>query len=425
MATTAPPTTAPPTTLPPTTLPPTSLPPTTLAPTTLAPTTPPPLDIEAGPIEVFVTLNAYLTKWPPAAINPALDQYQDFGPIEVTLSVEGEKGWTGIVASSEEEAIDVVVTIGGSIVVGVVIGLGPIVVTVSLPEAIEVLLDFEECNWVKWSKIGELDFTIDESNLAGKRPLGWKGCVYHIGKIRNMVAVYGANGVSLMKASGVHWGMDTIHPVGLKNKGAFCGDEDQHFFVTKLSELWMVEEKGLVRLDFSEFLISMGTVIMSLDAVRRLVYICDGTTGYVYSINDQSLGKGPVNITGLGDQDNSLYVASQGGIVIPNFEICTDIYDLGSRKPKTIRCVEVGTNVSEFLQLSVDYRTTYREDFRRIGWFTVNPDGRTYPKCYGVEFRFRLRTLLYEYLELDYLKVIGNIHGYSYLDTEGEHYYRR
>lgn len=392
--------------------------PTTVAPTTLAPTTPPPLDIDEGPIDLFVIDNAYFSKWPPDEINPALDQSVDFGPIELVLSLEGAKNWVGAVADS----IDLSVSIVGSVVLGVVINAGPINIVVVLPAGdvggTDILLDFEDCNWVWWSKIGELDFTIDESNIAGKRPLGWRGCVYHIAKIRDMVAIYGANGVSLMKASGVHWGADTIHRIGLKNKGAFCGDETQHFFVNLLGELWMLE-KGLSKLDFSEFLLPMGTIIMSMDIENSLIYICDGTIGYVYSINDQSFGKGPVNITGIGTQSSVLYVASQGAIVTPKFEICTDIYDLGSRKPKTIQRVEVGTDVSEFLQLSVDYRTTYREDFRRIGWFTVNPDGRTYPKCYGVEFRFRLRSLIYEYLELDYLKVKGNIHGYSYLDSVG------
>ena len=161
----------------------------------------------------------------------------------------------------------------------------------------------------------------------------------------------------------------------------------------------------------------MGTVILSLDKEQELLYITDGTYGFVYSINDKSFGSVPANITGIGTQSSVLKVVSDGTITTPSFEICTDVYDLGSRKPKTIQRVELGTSLTEFLQVSVDYRKNYKEDFKQIGWFIVNHDGRAYPKCYGVEFRFRVKSTIYEYFELDYLKVRGHIHGYSYLDT--------
>jgi hypothetical protein len=244
----------------------------------------------------------------------------------------------------------------------------------------------------------------------------WPGCVYHIGKLGDKVAVYGAGGITILKASGVHWGMDTIHKIGLKNKGAFCGTEFVHFFIDKEGRLFKLSDK-LEKLDYAEFLSPMGTTVMSLDIEKNLIYITDGTSGYVYGIEDGSLGQCPANITGVGVQGGSLYATSYGAIVTPKFKIRTDIYDLGTRKPKTIERVEVGTDVAEHLYISVDYRKSYRDQFRKIGWFLVNPDGRAYPKCYGVEFRFWLTSSIYEYFELDYLAVRGHIHGYSYLDT--------
>jgi len=175
------------------------------------------------------------------------------------------------------------------------------------------------------------------------------------------------------------------------------------------------------KLDYSEFLSTMGTIVLSLDIEKRLLYICDGTYGYIYGIDSKSFGQGPANITGFGAQSNSIYVVSYGLISTPKFEICTDIYDFGTRNAKTIREIEVGTNVSEFLYASVDYRNSYKDEFKQIGWFLVNPDGRAFPKCYGSEFRFRLKSTIYEYLELDYIKVKGHIHawlGFTYQGTD-------
>ena len=393
------------------TAPPTTAVPTTLAATTLAPTTPPPVEIEAGPIEVTLSYYAVTSSFPaiPEVPNPALDQSGSAPPIEITLGIEGEANWVGLDAG----AIDIVIGIEGTGINGAYVDAGAIDITIGIEG--DVLLDHEDCNWIKWSKIGQLDFTRDESNEAGKRPLDWKGCIYHIGKLVDKVVAYGENGVTILKPSGIFYGMETIYRIGLKNKGAFAGSDGRHFFVDKLGQLFQLDNK-LTKLDYKEFISPMGTVILTYDKEKELLYICDDTYGFVYSVDSKSLGKCPANITGIGSQGGTLYVTSDAAIVTPKFEICTDVYDLGVRKQKTIQRVEVGTNLTDFLYMSVDYRVSYKDDFRQIGWFLVNPDGRAYPKCYGVEFRFRLKSTIYEYFEIDYLRVRGHIHGYSYLD---------
>jgi len=281
-----------------------------------------------------------------------------------------------------------------------------------------VILQLPRCNVVRWGKIGYFNFDIDESNIAGERPMDWAGCIYHIRKLGDKVVVYGENGVTLMKASGIHWGMDTIYRLGLKNKGAFAGSDSRHFFVNVLGELFQLDET-LTKLDYSEYLSTMGTIILTLDIETNLLYICDGSKGYVYSPTSKSFGEGPENITGLGSKSNILYVSSDGEIVTPKLEICTDIYDFGTRKPKTIKSIELGTDVSDFLYVSVDYRMSHKDQFRQISWFLVNPAGKAWPKCHGVDFRFRVRSTVYEYpIELDYMKIRGQIHGFSWSDTQ-------
>ena len=107
---------------------------------------------------------------------------------------------------------------------------------------------------------------------------------------------------------------------------------------------------------------------------------------------------------------------SPGEVEIPAFEICTDIYDLGTRKFKTIRSVEVGTDLTENMEASIDYRVSNKIPFSNIGWHPVTLEGVAHMVCYGLEFRFRLRVQNYEYFEIDYLKLNGLIHNYSYTE---------
>ena len=424
--TTAPPTTAVPTTVAPTTLAPTTLAPstgvptttlTTVVPTTLVPTTAVPgVDIYVDPIELTLGFYSAFHYNPPMPANSGLNIYYEPDPIELSIDVIGSPGNVGI----QVQPIDIVIS---------VVGQSPVVSTVIRPSAIdlivsihsfitELVLELPKCNFVKWSKIGRLDFTIDESNLAGERPLDWHGCVWHLKRLGNGIVAYGENGVTILNPSGVHWGMDTVYRLGIKNKGAMTGDETIHFFVDKIGQLFQLDNK-LTKLDYSEFLSTMGTIVLSLDYEKQVLYICDGIKGYVFGVKDKSFGEGPVNVTGFGVQSGNVYVTSDGEIITPKFEICTDIYDLGTRKAKTIRSIEIGTNITQWLYASVDYRIDYTEEFKQIGWFLFNPNGVAFPKCYGHEFRFRLISTVYEYFELDWMKIKGNIHGFSWLDQYG------
>lgn len=395
------------TTVAPTTSAPTTLSPTTATPTTVAPTT-------AAPDQVIVI--------EPVSVANAIDNVGRPDPIEMSITIHGSMLNVGI----SDKQIEMSITVHGAIVIGQVMEGDPIEVSVTVandgtvwPSVIEIESQYR-CNWIKWSKIGEMDFTIDHTNMAGERPMDWKGCIYHIAKLGRRVIVYGDNGVTVMSPNDVHWGMNTIYTIGLKNKGAFAASDDMHYFVDKIGNLWSFNGEQRTKLDYVEFISQMGTVILSYDMEQDLLYITDGTTGYVYSVDSQSFGEAVPNVTGVSAQQGNLYVVSSSEIETPKFQIETDIYDMGVRKPKTIERLEFGTDLAEFLRVSIKWRVSYKDEFRQIPWFIVNHDGRAYPKCYGVEFKFLITSTVYEYFELDYMRVRGRIHGYSYLDTAGQ-----
>jgi hypothetical protein len=312
----------------------------------------------------------------------------------------------------------------GSAVITVIIDTDALEVVASLIHSY-VITSVNKGNWVKWSDIGSLKFEINERNIAGERPLDWSGQVYALLKLDKFVVAYGSNGVTILNPVENKYGIKTISRIGLKSQGCVCGTDDEHFFIDLQNKMYRLSSEGLQLLDYSEYLSILTSPRMSLDINTGFIYICDGSYGFVYSTQSKSFGSGPTNVSGIGTKNGTLYIASPDNeILVPKFEICTDIYDFGSRNPKTIQTVEVGTDLSENLELMIETRTSNKnnpgtlanDNFMKTPWRLVTPSGIAYAPCYGLEFRFRIRSLIYEYFELDYLKVTGVVHGFNYLN---------
>lgn len=272
-----------------------------------------------------------------------------------------------------------------------------------------LLLEAKKKNWIAWSNIGSLVFTISRGNVAGERPMDWKGWVYEIKKLGNKVVIYGENGVSIMTPAGNAWGYETIYQLGLKGKQAVCGDKSRNWFIDSKGQLWQLGE-SLELLDYSEYLSSLVSPVMSYDKESGFIYICDGGTGHVYSTKDKSMGSGPTNITGIGSQSGVLYPVAPAAIVTPALELCTDIYDLGTNHYKTVFELQFGTNITGTMQAAMDYRSDFTASFVQTPWKDVEDKGEVRLTALGREIRFRIKLTAYEYCEMDYIKVNGVIH---------------
>jgi hypothetical protein len=69
------------------------------------------------------------------------------------------------------------------------------------------------------------------------------------------------------------------------------------------------------------------------------------------------------------------------------------------------------------LLLQIDTRLKNNENWTTTPWKIVNPDGTCWLPCYGVEFRFRLKSLIYEQFKLDYIRITGSLHGFDTLNS--------
>lgn len=379
--------------------------------------------IIADPIEVRVKQRGNISHFPPAVRNVDLDNVYNcaalnnagfpIGLINVTFTMEDHSLSITYISSP----IDLTISQQGDYKAGILLSTTALLSLTATVTFGDIILEAAKSNWISWSNIGSLDFTIWKDNVAGTRPLDWKGWVYAVKKLDKKVVAYGENGVSLLTPSGNIWGLQTIHRVGLIGKGAICGSGFEHFFIDRTGKLFSLKA-SLDLLNYSEYLIDLSpSVLMHYDEQERLIYICDGKIGFIYSPDTKSLGTGPPNITGIGHLSGTDYYVGAGPFLYPFFEICTDIYDMESRKKKTIQSVSFGVDDEDGLYAAIDYRNSKSEDFRTTAWQRVGIDGIVNIPCFGTEFRFRLKSLTYSDIELDYIKVNGFIHNYSYLDT--------
>ena len=351
----------------------------------------------------------------PAERDTTLDLYFDLERQEsiplITTTLLG--GWANV--DIEVDVLNIALTLLGTYLEGIGTADGLLTTTVTLHSDFDIgssgfvaFTSAPKSNWIKWSNIGQLDFTVGRDNVAGERPLDWKGYVYGVKKLGARVVVYGSNGVSILTPSGTIYGLNTVYRVGLKGRCAVAGDESKHFFVDATGQLWKLTD-GLKNLRYIEYLSEMNSsIVLTYDATENLLYICDGSVGYVYDVATDNLGKCSPNITGIDYQTGTQYVTASSTIVTDPFEICTDIYDFGTRNSKTIFSLEFGTDLSTGLYASIDYRRDKAGSFIQTPWYAVSVSGRVQVIAWGREFRFRVKTLTYESFDLDYIKVIGD-----------------
>ena len=375
------------------------------------------ITITADPGVITFKPSGYLSHWPPAERDTSLDQtfYCDYTDVHdnkdagigvITFSAHGT--WLNVTVFADPGVITL--TPLGDYVEGVLVNADPGVITFTARSS-DILTELYKTNWVQWSDIGSLDFTIWKDNIAGKRPLDWKGWIYNLKKLGNKIVAYGQNGVSFLIPSGNKYGLETIYRIGIKGKNAIAGTDYTHWFIDSKGQLWSLGEQ-LKKLDYSEFLSDLDNPVLSWDEENSLLYICDDALGFIYSPLSESLGEGPINITGIGNQTGVQYVASPDTIYTPKFEICTDIYDFGTRKGKGIKSLELGIDESKNLKASIDYRMDKESDFSQTSWYVVDGRGLAFIPCYGREFRFRAASDVYTYFEVDYFTINGVVHDH-------------
>ena len=279
------------------------------------------------------------------------------------------------------------------------VGSGTIEFTLGL--SADVSIKAYQANWVEWSKIGDYSFIRDKTNEAGDRPMEWNGWAWQVKQLEDLVIVYGDNGITVMnpvESPAATWGFKELGNVGIASPWSLSGNDFVHFFISSLGELWRFDKQGPVKLGFQEFLSPLTNPVLLYDEPNNRLFISDGTSGFVY---DTGLGGGYAEITGVSP---SYYVGSSVLVGIPA-NLMTDTIDLGHRGIKTITFVEIGTDTTEDLYVSCDFRYTKKEAWRTSDWILTNPEGVAKIDVAAVEFRIRVKQDTFDEIRLDYINV--------------------
>jgi len=266
------------------------------------------------------------------------------------------------------------------------------------------------------SRIGELLWKLEESNEAFRRPTLSRGGVLQMTRIGERVVVFSSGGIDAMAPVDLYWRYEHLSDHGLLSSWAFTeGKKDECWFIDTRRHLMRLTPEGPRDLNCSMWF-TEPDYVLSWDHEWNLLYISGRNDGFVYSPAENSLGRGMAGITG----------AVPGGLIVghgtlqPNpFEIHTNWYDFGTRTYKTIRSVEFSVDTAKFLEASLDFRDANGKEFKSFPWTRVNPSGVAYMQCYGLEFRFKLRSNIPQQIHLDNIRVMGTIHGYDFLNAIG------
>jgi len=283
--------------------------------------------------------------------------------------------------------------------------------TITLISKSDMYVGATETNWVCWSKIGNFDFTHDHSNEAGERPLEWKGLIYDILKMSKSVVVYGRNGISILKPYENIWSEKRISLFGTKGKGSQVGFDGNHWFINTLGELWHLGE-SLTKIGFQEFLFPLSDPIMTLNKKDKVIYICDGSNGYIYSYETMDLATYNNNVTGFNHQDDISYFCSSSALTPLAIFFKSAIYDFGSKNGKTIYNIEFHVETTSDIDAAIDYRNFYGESFQRTPWIQIDPRGMVYLPCFGREFQFLFRSNApVDEIMIDSIRIDGEFHN--------------
>lgn len=278
-------------------------------------------------------------------------------------------------------------------------------------------LEHPDNNAVAWSEVGALSFVQGQKNMAGKSPVDWKGYVYAIHQLGNTdnIYVYGDNGISIMKPNNEFYGINTVAKIGLKSKHAVVNTKprSKHYYVDKMGILYVVDSQGIHKLGYEEFLSALGNISMFYDHYNYLVYICDGSKGYIYSEESEGLTEGPGNITSFNAQDGLNYCVRLGDITNPNFSVVTDIIDFGTLSYKTINSVSVECSNSNELEIAIDFRLDSSSNFTTTPFVKFNNEGVATIPCFGKDFRLRFRGPTDTSFVMKSVKIDGQIHDYN------------
>ena len=265
---------------------------------------------------------------------------------------------------------------------------------------------WEDCdiNYVAWSDIGSAEFYPGLRNEAGYAPMSWNGAVLRVMELGDLVAVYGENGISLLKPAQQYMAIKELNLPGIPTAGCVGGCSNSHVFVDYAGELWLLGPDGKPKnLGYQEYMTELdaGEIVISHNRQQDEYYISDGVKTFILGKNGlcQShqlvssvvFDRGVLYGTWESDNDTGAYVT-------------TDVLDFSQRAFKTLEILSFQCSSAGDMWGRVEWRSDVRGSFSQSLWLWVNPTGFITPMITAHDFRLAFKAESYEDLKLANMK---------------------
>jgi len=250
-------------------------------------------------------------------------------------------------------------------------------------------------NVVLWGDIGYAQMSMSDSVVAGYMPMPWSGYVYDVRPFGSYVAVYGQDGVALLRAidsSPPGFGLLNFSSVGLKSVGAIGGSLHKQLHMRSDGQLvLLVAEKQrphfyeIKELDYGEWFADWTVANISYNEAEDEFYLTDGVEAYV--LTTEGLSSTSHLISTCVQQRGTLYGLSQTSTDTSAY-VRTQVLDLGLRGRKDIEVIEVGGD--GYWRTQVEWKNRYSTMFQPGPIVATNPMGTARNKVSGEEFKIKL-----------------------------------
>jgi len=269
-------------------------------------------------------------------------------------------------------------------------------------------------NWLKWSKIGNVDLTLDNENEAGNGPLPIRGAIHRLmylhsgadlsGRDRGSFVAYGENGIVISKTysepTTTFGYKESNETYGIPSFGCVGGDKDEHLFIDNRGFLHLLTIKGDQTLGYQEFMqpLIADSPVISFDNVERQWFISTENKCYLFS--KEGLCEIDQIITSGWVQGTSFKVM---GYVPATFtiEVTSDTFDFQQRMFKQLAVLNVGAHTDGKLYCMVQYKDPVTNLFVSTPLKPFSPGGVCFPQVAGRDFRIYLKCIDFTYFKLD------------------------
>jgi len=256
-----------------------------------------------------------------------------------------------------------------------------------------------------WSKIGSMDFILDEGNEAGYRRCPYGGIVRNVRRLGDSVIGYSSKGVTVLHTTPEPstLGFKGICDIGIINQGAVNGSLARHIFVGEDYRIREVTPEGVKDLGYQSYMETLAgeDIIVSYDPSKKDFYIGNSTKTFLLS---------PYGLTEVLQHPSAVWRSNNETCMIPDTVaitkplITSEPIDMGYAGQKTISVIESDVSVVDGPEAGVGY-THDNSIWGAASYKPMNNQGIVAVTASGNAFLVSLRfSNIYNNTRISYIK---------------------